>query len=74
MPAPSGPHIKTVYKPDGSMKQEPTGYGGKLCETAAAPYMARHGGSWESVETGEAKEPSYVELEQEQRNEEREHA
>jgi len=64
MPAPDRPHIKTRYLNDGTMKKEAVGIGGKLCEVATAPYMARHG-KYDSTPTAEAQQPSYLEREQE---------
>lgn len=66
MPAPSGrPYIKTIYKNDGSIQKEAVGFGGRLCEVATAPYMARHGNKYTSIPTEEASQPSYLELENE---------
>jgi hypothetical protein len=63
MPAPEGPHIRTVYRPDGTMIKEPTGYGGDLCHKAAEPYWARHGGPDEVTPTAEADDPTCLERE-----------
>ena len=49
--------IKTTYLPDGSVKREPTGYGGDLCKTALAPYLKRQAGGWTSTPTDEAQLP-----------------
>lgn len=59
MPAPSVPHIKTTYKKDGSMTQEPKGFGGKTCQHATQPYQWRQGQSV-SKPTAEADDPSYL--------------
>lgn len=60
MPEPTGPHIKTIYKPDGTMIKTPVGYGGTLCHAATAPYADRHGGLGAVTPTAEALEPAYL--------------
>ncbi len=65
MPAPvDTPHIKTTYKTDGTMVQEPKGFGGTLCQKATQPYLWRQGFG-KSKRTAEADEPSYLERESE---------
>ncbi len=71
MPAPDGPHIKTVYKPDGTMIKAPTGYGGQLCHEAVKPYARRHGGLGELTPTDEALERPYLETERSEEQRER---
>jgi hypothetical protein len=68
MSAPNGPHIKTTYKKDGTMVQEPTGFGGKLCEIATKPYHWRQGYGT-SRPTVEADEPTMFETEKVQQRE-----
>lgn len=60
MPVPDGPHIITIYKRDGSMIKQPTGYGGALCHVATEPYARRHGGLGDVVPTAEADQPPYL--------------
>lgn len=64
MKTPDGPHIVTVYRPDGTMVKTPVGLGGDLCHKATEPYMKRQG-HFESTPTPEADEPSYLEREKE---------
>lgn len=72
MREPDGPHIKTVYRPDGTMTKEARGFGGTVCLSATAPYARRHGGLGEITPTAEADEPSCLERRGE--DPEREHA
>lgn len=58
---PPGPHIKTTYRPDGTMIKEPTGYGGGLCDAATRPYEEAHGGTCAKTPTPEALQPSLLE-------------
>lgn len=59
MAAPEGPHIKTTYRADGTMVQEPRGFGGETCKHATQPYLRRQGFNV-SRATAEADLPSYL--------------
>lgn len=63
------PHIKTTYKPDGTMTQEPKGFGGGLCHSATEPYLARQGQPVKKKATAEAGDEPYL-LKERERNRE----
>lgn len=63
------PRIKTTYHKDGSMTQEPIGFGGGLCEAATEPYTARQGQPVKKRATAEAADEPYLRKEQERARE-----
>ena len=65
---PFGPHIKTTYHPDGTVKVEPVGYPGGQCHRVTAPYQAAYGQPVQTTPTDEARLPEPAKVYGEEQN------